>query len=352
MTPVPPVIADLLSDTLTQPSDAMRAAMASAEVGDDVFSEDPTTIALEREVADLLGHEAGLFTPSGSMANQLGIRVHVQAGEELITDSLAHVLRAEMGAAATLSGVTTRSWVAERGQFLAADALDMMATEGGPYQVRTALIVVENTHNFGGGTIQDLDQLREARRVSAAAGVATHMDGARLWHASVATGIALAEYAATADTVSVCLSKGLGAPVGSVLVGTQDTIAQARVWRKRFGGGMRQSGILAAAGRYALAHNIDRLAHDHAAAARMATACAQAAPAAIDPATVTTNVVIIDVSAAGWSAADFATAAAERGVRTYALSRSHVRMVWHLGVTDEATSHAIDVVTELLTASR
>jgi threonine aldolase len=340
--------ADLLSDTLTRPTAPMRAAMAAAEVGDDVFGEDPTVRALEARVAELLGHEDALFTPSGSMANQLGVRLHVGLGQELVADSLAHVLRAELGAAAVLSGVSSRSWVAERGLLDPAQPLALMVTDGGAYQVNTALVVVENTHNFGGGTVQPIDAIRELRRETSARGVAMHLDGARLWNAHVATGIPLSDYGREFDTVSVCLSKGLGAPVGSVLAGSAQAMQEARIWRKRFGGGMRQVGILAAAGLYALDHHIARLVDDHARARRCAEALARVAPAVCDPLEVETNILIADVTAAGWSAQSFCAAALTRGIRLYAVSGTKVRFVWHLDVDEEGTDAAIDVVTELV----
>jgi threonine aldolase len=340
--------ADLLSDTLTRPGVAMREAMATAEVGDDVFGEDPSLRALEERVAGLLGHEAGLFTPSGSMANQLGVRLHVKPGEELVGDSLAHVVRAELGAAAVLSGISSRTWVSERGRFRAEDAASLMITGVGPYQVCTALVIVENTHNFGGGTVQSLDEIRRARAVTRERGVAMHLDGARLWNAHVATGVGLEDYGREFDTVSVCLSKGLGAPVGSVLVGSADAMAEARIWRKRFGGGMRQAGILAAAGLWALDHHIDRLSVDHGRARRAAESMAEAVPGSVDLSTVETNILIVDVAAAGWTAADFVAAALARGVRGYAVGPGAIRLVWHLDVNDEATDHAVDVLTDLL----
>jgi len=327
----------------------MRQAMAAAEVGDDVYGEDPTVNALEEHVADLLGHEAGLFAPSGSLANQLGLRLHVRPGEEVIADSLAHVLRAEMGAAAVFSGISSRSWVAERGLLDPAQPLALMQPDAGAYQVSTRLVVVENTHNFGGGTVQPLERLVELRRATQPAGVALHVDGARLWNAHVATGTALAAYGQQADTVSVCLSKGLGAPVGSVLVGSRAHVAEARVWRKRYGGGMRQAGILAAAGRWALDHHVERLAEDHARARRFADAMAEVDPTLVDPTLVETNIVILDVGAAGWAASDFVAAAGDRGVRMYATGARSVRLVWHLDVDDADTSHAVDAVTALVT---
>lgn len=348
---MPDVAVDLLSDTLTRPTPAMREAMASAEVGDDVFGEDPTVRALEERVAGLLGHEAGLFTPTGSMANQLGLRLHVAPGRELVADQQAHVVRAELGAAAVFSGITSRTWASERGLLDPAGPMSLVVTGVGPYQVETSLVVVENTHNFGGGTVQPLDAIREVRRATRERGVAMHLDGARLWNAHVASGVALADYGTEFDTVSVCLSKGLGAPVGSVLVGSADAMAEARIWRKRYGGGMRQVGILAAAGLHALDHHVERLADDHARARRFADACADAAPGVIDPATVETNIVVLDVGAAGLTSAAFVEALLARGVRTYAVGPAAVRLVWHLDVDDAGTDTAITAAREVLSAS-
>ena len=345
-----PYRADLLSDTLTRPTPKMREAMAQAEVGDDVFGEDPTVRELEERVADLLGHEAGLFSPTGSLANQLGVRLHVGPGQELVADQQAHVLRAELGAAATFSGITSRSWPSERGLLDPAGPMSLVTTGVGPYQVETSLVVLENTHNFGGGTVQPIEAIREVRAATSAVGVAMHLDGARLWNAHVASGVALRDYGTQFDTVSVCLSKGLGAPVGSVLVGSAERMAEARVWRKRYGAGMRQVGILAAAGLHALDHHVDRLADDHARAARFAAACAQAAPASVDAATVETNIVVLDVRAVGWEAPDFVAALLQHGVRAYAVGPGRVRAVWHLDVDDAGTDAAIDDATTLLSS--
>ncbi|KAB7742448.1 low specificity L-threonine aldolase [Nostocoides sp. F2B08] len=342
--------ADLLSDTLTAPTEGMRAAMAAAPVGDDVFGEDPTVRALEEEVAGLLGHEAALFTPTGSMANQLGLRLHVAPGQELLADADAHVVRAELGAAAAFSGITSRTWHSERGRLEPEAPLGLAAVGCGQYQVETALVVVENTHNFGGGTVQPLEAIRRLRHETVDIGVAMHLDGARLWNAHVATGTPLAAYGDEFDTVSVCLSKGLGAPVGSVLVGSAAAMAEARVWRKRYGGGMRQVGILAAAGRYALVHHLERLADDHERARRFAEAVAEAAPDVVDPVAVETNIVMLDVGAIGRRPADVVAGLAERSVRTYASGASRVRCVWHLDVDDAATDHAIEAAREVLAA--
>jgi threonine aldolase len=253
-----------------------------------------------------------------------------------------------MGAAAVLSGISSRSWVAPHGLLDARQPLALMIPDGGAYQVNTRLVVVENTHNFGGGTVQPLEQVEALRAGTRERGVAMHLDGARLWNAHVATGVALQTYGRLFDTVSVCLSKGLGAPVGSVLVGPAEQMAEARIWRKRFGGGMRQVGILAAAGLWALDHHVERLADDHDRARRFAEAAAEAAPGSIDPARVETNIVILDVSVAGWTSADFVAAAAERGVRLYAVSGTAVRLVWHLDVDDAGTDLAVTELVALL----
>ena len=341
-------VVDLRSDTITQPVVAMRMAMASAEVGDDVYGEDPTVLALEDRVADLLGHESGLFTPSGSMANQLGIRLHVGPGQELITDELAHVLRGEMGAAAIFSGISSRTWSAPRGLLDPAQPLRLMQPNAGTYQVSTAAIVVENTHNFGGGTIQPLEAISALRAATQPLGVAMHLDGARLWNAHVATGVELSAYGQQFDTVSVCLSKGLGAPVGSVLAGSRAHIEEARVWRKRYGGGMRQAGILAAAGLWALDHHVARLADDHRRARTFSDTIANRFPEVIDPAHVQTNIVMAGVGQAGWAAADFVSAAARQGLRMYAVNDDSVRLVWHLDIDDDDTTYAADVMSRLI----
>jgi threonine aldolase len=341
-------LVDLRSDTVSTPTPGMREAMAYAEVGDDVYGEDPTVNALEAHVAELLGHEAGLYCPSGSMANMLGVRVVVPAGRELLCDSLAHVVRAELGGHAVLGQVTTRTWSAPRGRLDADAALAMAVPDGGPYLVSTAAFAVENTHNFRGGTIQPIEELRALRTGAEEMGIAVHLDGARLWNAHVATGVPLAEYGAVADTVSVCLSKGLGAPVGSVLVSSAERIAEARVWRKRYGGGMRQVGILAAACRYALDHQLERLADDHARARRLAAAVAEVRPEVVDNDAVETNIVVLDLGAAGLAAADVAAAAREHGVLLSVLGQRTLRMVTHLDIDDEACEHAAGVLAKVL----
>ena len=235
---------DLRSDTVTRPSKAMLDAMMHAEVGDDVYGDDPTANSLEARVAEMFGKEAGLFCPTGSLANQLGIRTLVSPGEELILDQTAHIARAELGAAAVFSGITTRTWHSNKGKLIADDALALAHPDAGPYLVSTTAIAVENTHNFGGGTIQSIEEIKKLHDGARAMKLSLHLDGARIWNAHVETKIAFSEYGQYFDTVSVCLSKGLGAPVGSVLVSTHERIAKARIWRKRYGAGMRQIGIL------------------------------------------------------------------------------------------------------------
>jgi threonine aldolase len=339
MTARPPVV-DLRSDTVTRPSAAMRQAMAEAEVGDDVYGDDPTVNALEADVARMLGYEAGLFSPTGSLANQLGLRLLVKPGQELVCDRTAHVVRAELGAAATFSGITTRTWESEAGLLDPAAVARVITPNAGPYLVSTAAIALENTHNFGGGTVQPVSAVREVQELARSHGIGLHLDGARLWNAHVASGVGLAELAAGFDTVSVCFSKGLGAPVGSVLVSSAERIAEARIWRKRYGGGMRQVGILAAACRFALRHNIERLAEDHDRAARLGAALGQ------KPELVETNIVVVPVP----DAPAVGLAAHEQGVLVSVLSPTLIRLVTHLDIDDEGLNRAIEVLGPLLAA--
>jgi threonine aldolase len=341
---LPDAVVDLRSDTLTKPTPGMRRAMADAEVGDDVYGEDPTVNRLEAMVAEMLGHEAGLFCGTGSLANQLGLRILVEPGRELLCDQTAHVVRAELGAAAALSGITTRTWPSRNGRLVAADPLALMEPDAGPYLVSTAAIAVENTHNFGGGSVQPIEQARALREGVSGTAIALHLDGARLFNAHVATGEPLDAWGGLFDTVSVCLSKGLGAPVGSVLASSADVVARARVWRKRYGGGMRQVGVLAAAGAYALEHHLDRLADDHQRAAAIAKACAAARPEVIDPDEVDTNIVVLDLVGTGLDAAELVRACAADGVRMSAFGPRRVRLVTHLDISDDDASVAAAVL--------
>ncbi len=328
---------DLRSDTVTRPTDQMRAAMASAAVGDDVYGEDPTVRALEDQVAGLFGKPAALFTPTGSMANVLAVRSLVAVGEEVLCESSAHIARAELGAHGAFSGVTMRTWVGRPVDL--AQIESMFAPDMGPFFVPTRAISMENTHNFGGGAVTALSDMQAVRRFADERGVGVHLDGARIFNASVATGTSLADYGATADVLAVCLSKGLGAPVGSLVVGSQDTVDEARVWRKRLGGGMRQVGILAAAGRHALDHHLERLAEDHEHAGLLAEACG------VDPSTVDTNIVVVDVA----DAPAVVAAARDREVLVSAVGPRSLRMVTHLDVTRDQVQTAARVLAQVLT---
>ncbi|MGZ0146698.1 threonine aldolase family protein [Kribbella sp. WER1] len=319
---------DLRSDTVTRPSAQMLAAMTSAPVGDDVYGEDPTVNALEEHVAGLLGHEAGLFTVTGSLANVLGVRALVPRGGEVLCESSAHIVRAELGSHAAASGVTTRTWTAPSGQIDLDQIRALIAPDLGPYFVVTSAVSVENTHNFSGGSIQHAyDALADELD---AAGLPLHLDGARLWNAAVATGRTVASYASRAAAASVCLSKGLGAPVGSVLVGSAELIREARVWRKRLGAGWRQAGVLAAAGMYAVEHNVERLAEDHANARAIASVLADAAPGSVKPEQVETNIVVVDLAGTGHTVPSVVAGARDAGVLVGGVGATQLRIVTHL----------------------
>jgi threonine aldolase len=331
------VTIDLRSDTLTRPTDAMRAAMASAEVGDDVYAEDPTVIELQQRVAAMFGKEDALFTPTGSMANVLAVASLVQPGQEVLCEASAHIARAELGAHGALTGLTMRTWRDPRGQIDQTAIEEMYAPDMGPFFVRTAAVSVENTHNFAGGTVLPLEDLEALHTYAGSVGIGVHLDGARLWNAHVATGVPLAAYGACADVLSVCLSKGLGAPVGSLVVGTTEAITEARIRRKRMGGGMRQVGILAAAGLHALDHHVERLAEDHAHAKLIAEACG------LDPQTVETNIVVVPRG----DAVGFVAAAREAGVLVSPVGPTAVRIVTHLDITRDDAEAAAAVLTRL-----
>ncbi len=341
---------DLRSDTVTRPSQAMREAMASAPVGDDVYSDDPTVNSLEERVAAMFGKEAGVFTPTGSLANQLAIRILVAPGEELIAETNSHIVRAELGAAAVFSGITTRTWPAKNGLLNAHDALEIARPNSGSYLVSTTAIAVENTHNFGGGTIQPLDEIKALRKGADELGLALHLDGARIWNAHVASGVALNEYGKYFETISVCLSKGLGAPIGSVMLSTKDRVTKARIWRKRYGAGMRQVGLLAGAAHYALDHNISRLSEDHRRAKEIAIAIASIDASLIDANTVQTNIVGLDLSALPITAAELAARTKDAGLWISALGPKYARLVTHLDFDDAQCAQAIEILKRTLVA--
>ena len=329
-------VVDLRSDTVTRPTEAMRAAMAGAEVGDDVYGEDPTVRLLEDRVAALFGKQAALFTPTGSMANVLAVRSLVGVGQEVLCEASAHIARAELGAHAAFSGLTMRTWIGRPVELAQIETL--FAPDMGPFFVPTRALSMENTHNFGGGAVTSLEDMRAVRRFADERGIGVHLDGARIWNAHVATGTPLEAYGATADVLAVCLSKGLGAPVGSLVVGSTDAVAEARVWRKRLGGGMRQVGVLAAAGLHALDHHVDRLARDHENARLLADACG------LDPASVDTNIVVVDVP----DAPGVVAAAGEHGVLASAVGPRALRLVTHLDVSRDDAEAAARVLAKLL----
>ncbi len=339
---------DLRSDTVTQPSDEMRSVMAKAPVGDDVYGDDPTANSLEERVAAMFGKEAGLFTPSGSMANQLAIRQLVKPGEELLTETFSHIVRAELGAGAVFSGITTRTWESARGLLRAADPLRIARPDSGPYQVSTTAIAVENTHNFGGGTVQPLSEIKTLRTESLKIGLTMHLDGARIWNAHIASGVDFTEYGKYFDTISVCLSKGLGAPVGSLMLSDATRITSARQWRKRYGGGMRQIGILAAGAHFALDNNLARIKDDHTRAKSIAKACAAVVSSTINPAEVETNIVALDLTSLPITASELNAQLKESGIMASALGPNFSRLVTHLDISDSDIEKVNSVLPGLL----
>nr|ANY58094.1 Threonine aldolase [uncultured bacterium] len=331
-------LVDLRSDTVTKPTSGMRRAMAEAEVGDDVYAEDPAVRALEERTAELFGHEAALFVPSGTMGNQIGMRLVCEPGQEILCDADAHVVTYEMGAAAAIFGISSRTVVSAGGQLDAAQLIEQVRPQDNWHLTATAAIAVENSHNRGGGLVQPLEELQKLWDWSRGAGVAVHLDGARIWNAHVASGVPLSTYGGLADTASVCFSKGLGTPVGSVLVASAERIATARLWRKRLGGGMRQVGVLAAACTYALDHHLGRLAEDHEHARLLAKRLG------VDPASVATNMVVLD----DVEAPMVAEAAKAQGVLVSQVSARKIRLVTHLDVDRAAVDRAADVLAELV----
>ena len=338
---------DLRSDTVTRPTAAMREAMARAEVGDDVFSEDPTTRALEEEVARLLGKEAALFVSSGTMGNQLAIALHTRPGDEVIVGEGAHPVWYESGAAAVLSGVQFAT--AGEGGMFDADQMEEQIKPDAYYYPRTSLVCIENTHNRSGGKVWAQERVVALGERVKARGLAFHLDGARLWNASVASGCDVRDLARPFDTVTVCLSKGLGAPVGSVLAGTHEQMVRARRLRKMWGGGMRQTGILAAAGLFALTHHRARLADDHESARRFAqritgSASATGATAAVPD----TNIVNVDVRG---SAEEIVRRLRDENVLVNATGAHRLRVVFHLDVAAAQADEAADALVKVLGAS-
>jgi threonine aldolase len=329
---------DLRSDTVTKPTAEMRSAMASAVVGDDVIETDPTADRLQQRVAEILGKEAALFMPSGSMTNQIAIRLHCGRGDEFICESDCHVFNYEQAAFAQLSGIAARTVQGKHG-VLEPEQLEGKIRPLGDHLVRTAMLTLENTHNRGGGTVQPLAHVQEICGWAHRNGLATHLDGARLFNAVAATGIQADVWAAGFDSVSVCFSKGLGAPIGSALAGSRDFIREARRARKLFGGGMRQCGIIAAGALYALEHHRERLIDDHRLAQQLAEVIRQIDGLFMEP-EPQTNIIIVRIDPALGSSADWASALKDQGVGVLALGPRHIRLVTHMDLSEEQIRRA------------
>jgi len=336
---------DLRSDTITQPTPEMRDAMARAAVGDDVLGDDPTVIALERRTAEILGTEQALYMPSGTMTNQVAIRCHTEPGDELLCDANAHSYLLESGGPAALSGVTCRLLAGVRGIFRPEDVRAALRPRNIHFP-RTRLVAIENTHNRGGGSVWSVEQIASVEQVAREAGLSMHLDGARLWNASVATGRPESDFARYFDTVSVCFSKGLGAPVGSALAGSAEMIDRAKRFRKMLGGGMRQAGIIAAGALYAIDHHRERLADDHANAKRLAEGLGSLPGVDLDPAMVETNIVIVRVMSL--PAETLAACLKEAGVLVLAIGPDRIRAVTNLMVDQDDIDEAVGVFGKVL----
>jgi threonine aldolase len=338
---------DLRSDTVTKPTPAMRKAMAEAEVGDDVFGEDPTMNALQEKVAKLLGKETSIFVPSGTMGNQLAIKSHTQPGDEVIIEATSHPYNFEGGASAALSGIQFYCLKGIRGILDASQIEEAIRPDDHHYPV-TRLICLENTHNRGGGSVYPIEKIAEISRFAKSKGLLLHLDGARLWNAWVATGIKPEEYAKWADSVSVCLSKGLGAPIGSLVAGTKAFIDRVHRFRKMFGGGMRQVGIIAAAGIYALDHHIERLKEDHRNAKHLAFGLKEIKGISINPEHVETNIVIFDLAETGMTAARVTDEMKKKGVLILSVGKTQIRLVTHLDVSSDDIETALKAFKNVL----
>ena len=341
---------DLRSDTVTKPSDNMRAAMASAEVGDDVFREDPTVNLLQERAAEIFEKEAALFVPTGSMGNEIAVKLHTKPGQEIIIEERGHVLNYELGAASVISGVTIRPVKSGDGSgHLTWEEIAPALHINQAYWIPpTALICLENTHNFAGGSVMTAKHCADVCEKAHAVGLPIHMDGARIFNAAVALDSSVADLTRACDSVMFTLSKGLGAPAGSILLGTRDFIEEARTWRKRLGGGMRQIGILAAAGLIAIEDGPERLHEDHDNAKALAEGVAGIKGVLIDPSKVQTNIVIFDVSETGRAASEICAGLKEAGVLAIGISEEQIRMVTHLDVKRADVVTTVDVLTDLL----
>ena len=334
---------DLRSDTVTRPTEAMRSAMAAAEVGDDVYREDPTVNRLEQRSAEILGKEAALFVPTGSMGNTIALKLHTRHGEEIICDDRAHILDWEMSMPAWFSGCLIRAIPSPNG-ILRWCEIEAQIKVAGDFAAPTALISLEHPHNMGGGTLYPIEELDSICDHAHSRGLKVHVDGARLFNAVAASGISAARIASKVDTVMFCLSKSLGAPVGSMLVGTAKAMDQAREYRKVLGGGMRQAGILAAAGLIALEEMPQRLVEDHANAKLLAEGIATLAGIALDPATVITNIVIFDIAGTGLTVADFVAKVKEEGMLLSGVGGTRIRVVTHMDVSLTDCKRAVEAI--------
>jgi threonine aldolase len=334
---------DLRSDTVTRPTPAMRAAIEAADVGDDVFNEDPTVNRLQERLAAILGKEAALFVPSGTMSNQICVKAHTQPGDELLCEAYCHIYNFEAGGPAVLSGVTCRTIEGDFG-VLEVGQLEDKVRPVNDHLVRTRLVCLENTHNRGGGRIFPLDKIQTISTWARKNGLIMHLDGARLFNAVVATGIAASKWASNFDSVSVCFSKGLGAPIGSALAGTQEFITRCKRVRKLFGGGMRQAGVAAAGALFALENHVDRLAEDHRNAQIIAQAVADTPGLRLNPPEVHTNLIWLEVDPELGTAKDVAAALKERGVRVHTPGPQTIRMCTHLDVSAAQAEQAAQTI--------
>ena len=339
---------DLRSDTVTRPTPGMRAAIEAAEVGDDVFGEDPTVNRLQERVAALLGKEAALYVPSGTMSNQICIKTHTQPGDELLCEARCHIYNFEAGGPAVLSGVTCRTIEGDHGILELSQLEDKIRAQN-DHLVRTRVVSLENTHNRGGGRIFPLEKIQAISEWAHKNGLVMHLDGARLWNAVVATGVAAALWARHFDSVSVCFSKGLGAPIGSALAGMKEFIAKARRVRKLFGGGMRQGGMAAAGALYAIEHHIDRLAQDHRHAQVLAQAVADTPGLRLDPPEVETNIVFIEVERDFATAREVAATLKQHGILIQVVAAQTLRACLHLDVTAAQAEQAAETIRRSVT---
>lgn len=339
-------VVDLRSDTVTKPSPAMRRVMMEAEVGDDVYGEDPTINRLEQRAAEIFGREASIFVPTGTMGNQIAVKIHTKPGREIICEERAHVWNYEMAMIAHFSGCTPRPIAGENG-IITWEQIRKKIAPGTYYIAQTGLVSLENTHNMAGGTVMPIGTIDEICEGAHKAGIPVHMDGARIFNAAAALNQPVSAITKKVDSVMFCLSKGLGAPVGSLLVGSRKFIQQARIYRKSLGGGMRQAGILAAAGLIALEEGPKRLHEDHANAKFIAERLTRIKGIQIDPENVQTNILVFDITGTGMTTADFSRKLAEKNVMANGISPELMRFVTHLDVNRAACEHAVRAIEEI-----